>query len=224
MSRALGIACVVSSWILLFQIIGGTGEAFTTELEQAPEDEALRFIHDSVKGSCKCSGTTCGCCQTVSVLHERKEVCIKVKYLKKNIGVLLTVTWGGKVVYSKEVSVKNPPPVCLKVPFLGKVGKLCIQLYNLHAGGDGLSGCSRITLKIAFVKVIKLDLGCFKIPVADDEIEFEGAPWKKELMKSNEVGSPLLNYFRFMTKHIQNQENELYEVLMREIMEEDSKY
>lgn len=32
------------------------------------------------------------------------EVCIKVQYLKKNIGVLLTLTWGGKVVYSKEVS------------------------------------------------------------------------------------------------------------------------
>ncbi|XP_061163637.1 uncharacterized protein LOC133172703 isoform X2 [Saccostrea echinata] len=218
MAGFLSIACIVSSWILLFQISGGT------ELEPVFEDDTLRFIQNSVKGSCKCSSTTCGCCQTVSVLHERKDVCINVKYLKKEIGVLLTVTWGGKVIYSKEVSVQNPPAVCLKVPLLKKVGKLCIQLYNMHVGGDGLSGCSRITLKVAFIKVIKLDLGCFKIPFANDEIKLGEAPWNKELMKTNDERSPLLNYFRYMTKHIQNDENELYEVLMREIMEEDTHY
>lgn len=129
-------------------------------------------------------------------------MCIKVQYLKKNIGVLLTVTWGGKVVYSKEVSVRNPPAICLNVPYLKKVGKLCVQLYNMDVGKSGLSGCARISLKVAFLKVIKVELGCFTIPFAEDEVLEVTAYSQKEVALRNRrremklLGAFLMHYFR----------------------------
>ena len=146
-------------------------------------------------------------------------VCINVKYLKKNIGVLLTVTWDGNAVFSKEVSgvwqqtisvysdsecvciyhrilnflnssfaVRNPPAICLNVPLLKKLAKLCVQLYNMDVGKDGLSGCSRITIKVAFIKVIKLDLGCFRIPFAENEIEGKELADLSQLLRKYEAG------------------------------------
>ena len=37
----------------------------------------------------------------------------------------------------------------------------------MDVGKDGLSGCSRITIKVAILNVIQVDLGCFKIPFAE---------------------------------------------------------
>nr|XP_022342934.1 uncharacterized protein LOC111136402 [Crassostrea virginica] len=112
--------CLIAVWSLL-QFTEGTDLAETSEFEVALGESPLKFPQSSATGSCKCAGTSCGCCQTLSVLKQKKTVCINVKYLKKNIGVLLTVTWDGKTVFSKEVPVKNPPPICVKVPLLKKV-------------------------------------------------------------------------------------------------------
>ncbi|XP_056008924.1 uncharacterized protein LOC130046357 isoform X2 [Ostrea edulis] len=184
MAALLNIICIFCAWILVSE---GTGVPFVTELELASEVNTPRFLQNPVGGSCKCRGTSCGCCQKVSILHVSKEVCINVKYLKKEIGVLLTVTWDGKTVFSKEVSAENPPPICLKVPLLGKLAKLCVQLYKMHVGKDGLSGCSRITVKVVFVKVLKFDLGCFNIPFAEDETMAGAVPWNKQALKTLEM-------------------------------------
>ena len=55
----------------------------------------------------------------------------------------------------------------MNVPLLKKYTQLCVQLYNMDVGKDGLSGCNRITIKVAIFNVIKGDLGCFKIPFAE---------------------------------------------------------
>ena len=76
----------------------------------------------------------------------------------------------------------------MKVPLIKKVAKLCVQLYNMNVGKDGLSGCSRITLKVAFIKGIKVDLGCFKIPFAENEIEGKELPDFGQLLRKYETG------------------------------------
>nr|XP_022343282.1 uncharacterized protein LOC111136604 [Crassostrea virginica] len=179
--------CLIAVWSLL-QFTEGKDLAETSEFEVALGESPLPLPQSSATGSCKCAGTSCGCCQTLSVLKEKKTVCINVKYLKKNIGVLLTVTWDGKTVFSKEVSVRNPPAICLNVPLLKKLAKLCVQLYNIDVGKDGLSGCSRITIKVAFIKVIKLDLGCFRIPFAENEIEGKELADLSQLLRKYEAG------------------------------------
>ncbi|XP_052071334.1 uncharacterized protein LOC127709712 [Mytilus californianus] len=135
----------------------------------------LQFEPRPVTGTCRCVNASCGCCQTLSIakLHIKKEVCINVKYLKKEIGFLLTVTLDGKPILKKEVSVQNPPPICLKVPLVKKLKKLasiCIEFSEVHVGKDGLSGCSELTVHFVFIKVVKLKLGCFKIPFSEYEL------------------------------------------------------
>jgi hypothetical protein len=40
----------------------------------------------------------------------------------------------------------------------------------MQVGKDGLSGCSRVTLKVLAIKTLKFEIGCFKIPFAEDEV------------------------------------------------------
>ena len=89
---------------------------------------------------------------------------------------------------NSSFAVRNPPPICLNVPLLKKLAKLCVQLYNMDIGKDGLSGCSRITIKVAFLKVIKLDLGCFRIPFAENEIEGKELADLSQLLRKYEAG------------------------------------
>lgn len=55
----------------------------------------------------------------------------------------------------------------------------------MDVGKSGLSGCARVSLKIAFVKVVKVELGCFKIPFAEDEIMEVTASSKMEVLLRN---------------------------------------
>lgn len=63
------------------------------------------------------------------------------------------------------VTAKNPPPICAHVPFLKKELSLCVDLYDLDVTKQYIHGCMKLEVKIAFVKVKSLDLGCFKIPL-----------------------------------------------------------
>nr|XP_034328542.1 uncharacterized protein LOC105339048 isoform X2 [Crassostrea gigas] len=204
MTAALTFLCVVSVWsgVLSDVHVGGIGLPQTVGTELGVADTRLKYVQSTVTGSCRCGGSSCQCCQTIRVLTEKEDVCIKVQYLKKNSGVLLTVTWGGKVVYSKEVSVRNPPAICLKVPFLKKVGKLCVQLYNMNVGKSGLSGCARISLKVAFFKVVKVELGCFKIPFAKDEIMEVTAGSKMGVLLRNRERDLEMKRFAIYLKHL----------------------
>ena len=40
--------------------------------EDAPDESPLQLPQSSATGSCQCAGTSCGCCDTVSVLIEKK--------------------------------------------------------------------------------------------------------------------------------------------------------
>jgi len=65
------------------------------------------------------------------------------------------------------VTAKNPPPICIAVPFLKKELSLCVDLYNLDVTDTYLSGCLKLIARILYVEVKELDLGCFKIPLPD---------------------------------------------------------
>ncbi|KAJ8320832.1 hypothetical protein KUTeg_002419 [Tegillarca granosa] len=87
---------------------------------------------------CSCDSSGCKCCQKLSIS--------KVKL---------------------EGEVKNPPPVCLKIPGLKKKAKVCIEFYNLAVSGKQLKGCSKLSVKVFNVKVATVELGCFTLPFSD---------------------------------------------------------
>ena len=63
------------------------------------------------------------------------------------------------------VAAKNPPPICLAVPYLKKELSLCLDFYNLDLSNKSISGCLKLEARVAFIVVEKLDLGCFHIPL-----------------------------------------------------------
>ncbi|XP_071130776.1 uncharacterized protein [Mytilus edulis] len=172
------LASLVFVWTISCAAEGNVTESALDSLLENLKDHTtnvLKFEPRPVTGTCRCANASCGCCQTLSIakLHIKKEVCINVKYLKKEIGFLLTVTLDGKSIIKKEVSVQNPPLICLKVPLVKKLKKLasiCIEFSEVHVGKDGLSGCSELTVHFVFIKVLKLKMGCFRIPFSEYEL------------------------------------------------------
>jgi|SRR6218665_669961 len=61
------------------------------------------------------------------------------------------------------VSARNPPPICVGIPYLKKGGSVCVQFYNLNVGKKSFSGCSRLLGRLLFVTIIKVNVGCFHV-------------------------------------------------------------
>jgi len=68
------------------------------------------------------------------------------------------------IIYS-VFPAKNPPPICVGIPYLKKEASLCVDLYDLEYTKTNFSGCVRLEARIIFVKVKSVDLGCFSIPL-----------------------------------------------------------
>lgn len=169
-----------------------------SELEEVPIQDnvaMLREIRDVLRGiqsllepslnesssqdvnGCKCSGLQCTCCQRIRVrkLKIDKDCCLSVRYLKQNYGFLTTLTLGNRRLFSKEISLRNPIPICIGVPYLTKGASICIQLNNLRAGKGYASGCGTLLGRLLFVTVAKIKLGCFNLRFVDDDVENMGA-------------------------------------------------
>jgi len=63
------------------------------------------------------------------------------------------------------VTAKNPPPICVFVPYMKNELSLCVDLYNLEFSKQEIDGCVKVVAKLAFFKLKGLDLGCFHIPL-----------------------------------------------------------
>ena len=61
-------------------------------------------------------------------------------------------------------AVRNPPPICARVPFIWKT-KACIQLYNNRLIHKHYYTCARIIIKALGIKVVNKKLACFKIAI-----------------------------------------------------------
>ena len=72
----------------------------------------------------------------------------------------------------------------------------------MDVGKSGLSGCTRISLKVAFIKVVKVELGCFKIPFAEDEIMELTASSKMEVLLRNRERDLEMKLFANYLKHL----------------------
>lgn len=119
---------------------------------------------------CKCWGLKCSCCQHVRIskIGLSKDCCLSISYLKQSIGLLLTFKIGSRTLFSKEISVRNPEPICVGVPFLTRGASICIQLDRLRIDSRSVGGCSRLLVRLFFVTVAKIPLGCFDIRYGDE--------------------------------------------------------
>jgi hypothetical protein len=119
------------------------------------------------ENGCACETGECGCCEHMVVrkIHLNDSVCVNVTYVSEDIGLRLTLSVDGYNYISKEISVRNPPPVCFSVPHLRDYASLCIKLYNVDAGRDHFSACSEIEAHLYHVTIARQKIGCFRIPL-----------------------------------------------------------
>eukprot|EP00795_Rhopilema_esculentum_P010246 gene10246-18936_t len=113
-------------------------------------------------------------------------------------GLKLEVSIDGRVVLSKEISVKNPPPICFKIPVLKKLASLCLDFYNL-SWRDHVGGCLRIKIKLLFVIHKSFDIGCFHFNNLDAESKAGVSAILRDLHRLQQLrksGIPDLDYIR----------------------------
>eukprot|EP00795_Rhopilema_esculentum_P001339 gene1339-15738_t len=114
-------------------------------------------------------------------------------------GLRLDVSIDGKVYYSKEVSVKNPPPICFQVPVLKSLASICLEFYNL-SWREHVGGCLRLKFKMLFVFGKSFKIGCFHFNNLDAESKAGVAAILRDLhrlQQSRRSGTPDLDYIRF---------------------------
>ena len=129
----------------------------------------------------------CGCCIDIDFpgFKFTDPTCVNVTYLPEQIGIAFTVTIDGIAVYSKTISVENPPPLCFGVPFLSDYVSVCIDFYDLGYIQQKLHGCIKIQIN-ALVISKDFKIGCFDIPLPGrtgemtlDEYELHVVKWTK---------------------------------------------
>ncbi|XP_060561762.1 uncharacterized protein LOC132721472 [Ruditapes philippinarum] len=128
--------------------------------------------------SCHCRHYSCKCClhhtfKVNLIFHKvkfRLHACLQVAYLRRYHGFEITFTMNGRRLLHKEYSLRHPPSLCYGVPGLRRFAKICLQLYNINLSRKRI--CARLTgvLDLKFKKFrVHLKLGCFRIPIMDEE-------------------------------------------------------
>ncbi|KAH3893096.1 uncharacterized protein LOC127859250 isoform X1 [Dreissena polymorpha] len=143
-------------------LIGQLGITFS-------EDGSVIDLANLRGARCNCRHYTCSCCAWLNFRFFWKSVkfsgCIGLTYLPSQIGFRLTIEFNGRILYTHEMSLVNPPlPLCFPIPKI-KIAKACVEFYNINAAQKSL--CVKIVgkvklwiMKFSFVHV---HIGCFRV-------------------------------------------------------------
>ncbi|KAL3884361.1 hypothetical protein ACJMK2_024507 [Sinanodonta woodiana] len=80
------------------------------------------------------------------------QVCVTLEWLSINMGIRVTIRIGSYT-YVKEISVRNPPSVCVGFPGI-RLLSACVQFYNINIANK--SGCVRLSISF-----LSWNFGCF---------------------------------------------------------------
>ncbi|XP_033728328.1 uncharacterized protein LOC117317588 [Pecten maximus] len=136
---------------------------------KALEKEVLKSLKlKGIKQGCGCKRNLCTCCVHLEVdkIKLNDTACAAVAYLPKDIGVQFTLSLDGKTLVNKSLSVTNPPAVCVGIPHLKNDASICIKFTKLAVdkANRRLSGCMSVIVKLKFIDIDEVKIGCFKIP------------------------------------------------------------
>ncbi|KIH65979.1 hypothetical protein ANCDUO_03692 [Ancylostoma duodenale] len=94
------------------------------------------------------------------------QVCVNATYNRKTIGLDLSIGIDGHY-YTQEISVRNPPPICLSVPYAHDIAGICVAFKDLDISKEKrtLSGCIELEVEVVHMRVVHLRLGCFVMPI-----------------------------------------------------------
>lgn len=122
---------------------------------------------------CTCQNYNCGCCVHLEVkeIDLNDKVCVNFSYLPApEYGLSITLTIDDKTIINATISARNPPPLCIDIPYLKKYASLCLEFKDLDVSNKTFSGCVFVTFRLILVKIETVKIGCFKIPPGNDTL------------------------------------------------------
>lgn len=136
--------------------------------ENSTDLSSILFANDLTHtrlAGCSCVNLTCSCVTRVVVekLGLNSSVGLNLTYLSQEIGLELDLTIGERVIYEKNVSVSNPPPICAPLVGLKEAAEVCVKLYKLDVTKQSLSGCADLLVKVLNENVASVRIGCFRL-------------------------------------------------------------
>jgi len=119
---------------------------------------------------CKCVNEDCGCCLRLVIndLGINASACLNLTYISKDIGISLTFSLDGLVVYNDTISLEDPD-VCFDVPVV-KVITICLAFYDMSYSDTQVDGCVNGTGSILGIQVVDLPFGCFHLSIPANRV------------------------------------------------------
>lgn len=110
---------------------------------------------------CACSNLMCNCCRDFSlpVVPIKGPGCASLKYLKGD-QMMVTMSFGDKVLRNTTISGKKPKPVCMSLP--GGISKFCGRVYGISKEGDQFKACLGLELRALDDVEAALRVSCFR--------------------------------------------------------------
>ncbi|KAK6766046.1 hypothetical protein RB195_025763 [Necator americanus] len=118
------------------------------------------------ENSCSCVHGNCACCASVKIPDFHHDFCVNATYNRKTIGLDLSIGIDGHY-YTQEISVRNPPPICISAPYAHDIAGICVAFKDLDVSKEKrtLSGCVELEIEVIHMRVVQLHLGCFVMPI-----------------------------------------------------------
>ncbi|XP_048590470.1 uncharacterized protein LOC116605524 [Nematostella vectensis] len=123
-------------------------------------------------GHCACHKAptpSCGCCARIKfhIWHFKidNQACVSTSLLSSTPGLEIQVTWDGKAIFKKDITVKNPPPLCFDLPLI-HAARACLVIDKISLEPHHHGACAELEIKLFHTKK-KFKIGCFYGNAAD---------------------------------------------------------
>ncbi|GFY63219.1 DUF4773 domain-containing protein [Trichonephila inaurata madagascariensis] len=144
--------------VLLIFVLVNFASSYVTD------NSTIVYMEEGSHSGCQCVKFECECCLVLDVPEIKLDntICLHAAYLPKEYGISIALTFDDKILIEKSMSVRNPPSICLPIPFLKKYVHLCLTVYNLSISSSNLGACAKLDLLIWHLcKLGNVQIGCF---------------------------------------------------------------
>lgn len=89
---------------------------------------------------------------------------LKIHKIVLKVTDFLTSESAKLFILASFTSARNPPPICVGIPYLEKEASICIDIYDIDYSKN-FGACIKLEARLYHVKVEDVELGCFHIPL-----------------------------------------------------------
>ncbi|GFY58127.1 DUF4773 domain-containing protein [Trichonephila inaurata madagascariensis] len=104
------------------------------------DNSSVTYVEKNLQNDCHCEKFECECCVDLVFpdISLNSKGCVHVAYLSEDYGVSISLNVDETRLLKESVSVRNPPPICLGIPFVKKHVLACVELNDLSVSKSSL--------------------------------------------------------------------------------------